>query len=94
MLAAPVTLFVLAWFSLYAWINTFLPRQVVVAIAFLTGFVFVDILYNLTVGTFLFWERPREWLFTTRIQRLHDADVSATQRFIVVLNTLEPGHVK
>ena len=94
MVAAPITLLVLAWFSFYAWLNTFMPRQVVVAIAFLTGFVFVDVLYNVTVGTFLFWERPRELLFTSRLQRLHDADVSATQRFVVVLNTLEPGHVK
>lgn len=93
MIAAPITLCILAWFSLYACLAAFLPRKVVVGLAFLTGFILADILYNLTIGSFLFWEWPREWLFTSRIQRLHDADVSATQRFIVVLNTLEPGHV-
>lgn len=92
--AAPVTLCILAWFAFYAWLATFLPRWLVVAIAFLTGFVLADVIYNLTVGSFLFWERPKEWLFTSRLQRLHDADVSATQRFVVVLNSLEPGHVK
>jgi len=93
MIAAPVTLFLLAWFALYAALNTFLPRKLVVVLAFLTGFVLADVLYNLTVGSFLFWERPKEWLFTDRLKRLHDADVHAVDRFVVVLNSLDEGHV-
>lgn len=106
MITSFASLALLAWFVPYAWLAKVLPRRVVEWIAMLTGFVLADILYNLTVGSFLFWEPPRisfkswraffksEWLFTSRLQRLHDADVSATQRFVVVLNSLEPGHVK
>lgn len=93
MITSLVSLFMLIWFAIYALMARFLPRKLVVVLAFLTGFILADILYNLTIGSFLFWEWPREWLFTSRLKRLHDADVNAAQRFIVVLNTLEPGHV-
>lgn len=29
----------------------------------------VDVIYNLTAGTIIFLEIPREWLFTTRCER-------------------------
>jgi len=93
MIAAPFTLAMLAWFAFYALLAEVLPRRVVVVIAFLTGFVLADVIYNWTVGTFLFWELPREWLFTDRLKRLHDADVHAVDRFVVVLNSLDEGHV-
>lgn len=94
MIAAPFTLAMLAWFAVYAAIDKVLPRKLVVFLAFITGFVVADALYNWTVGTFLFLERPREWLFTTRLQRLYDHDVTATQRFVAVLNALDPQHVR
>lgn len=32
-------------------------------------FYVLDVLYNWTVGTFIWWEFPRETLFTTRLER-------------------------
>lgn len=56
-----------------------------------------DVLFNLTWGTVIFREPPRELLFTDRVQR-HIEGTGRRQAvasdWAVRLNKLDPGHVK
>ncbi len=47
------------------WVN-------IIGFPFLLLFAVIDVAYNWTVGTFLFAEWPREFMFTARIDRWHD----------------------
>lgn len=44
----------------------------VIAYPWLVIGLLVDVLFNLVVGTLVFAELPREFLFTTRVSRLND----------------------
>ena len=90
LIAAPVTLALLLQFAALAWLMPRLPRPVFWVIA--VPFIIQDVLYQITVGTFLFWERPREFMFTTRLKRLDGIDPHV-ERFKNVLNELDKGHV-
>ena len=57
------------------------------------GVVF-DVLFNWTFGTLIFRELPREFLFTSRVQRHADDDNPRADYWVRVLNIIEPGHVK
>lgn len=56
-----------------------------------------DILFNLTRGTIMFRELPKELLFTSRVQRLvnsgSDWRREKAQRWAAFLNSVDPGHV-
>jgi hypothetical protein len=61
------------------------------------GVVF-DVLFNLTWGSIIFREVPKEFLFTARVQR-HVSSQYTRQRKIARkwaerLNRVDPGHVK
>jgi hypothetical protein len=59
--------------------------------------VLFDVVFNLTVGSIVFREVPKEWLFTTRVQRHVTADSwrQATAKvWAQRLNKVDPGHVK
>ena len=84
------TMSLLLQFALLAWLQPRLPRVIFWPLAL--PFVVQDILYQLIIGTFLFWERPRELFFTTRLKRL-DGTNPHVQRFKDVLNELDEGHV-
>ena len=63
----------------------------------LVVFIPLDVLYNLVVGTIAFRERPKEWLFTQRVQR-HLKESSGHRlemaRFLAnELNVIDEGHV-
>lgn len=70
-----------AWFALYALLG--IP------------FVVASGIYNATVGWYVFWDRPRHWQFTDRLQE-YDKD-PAMQPYIAefkrALNRHDPGHV-
>ena len=87
-ITAPITFFMLVQFAALAWIDNrahWLFRLLAAL------FIVQDVIYNATVGTLLFWERPREWLFTDRLKRW--GDDWRVDRFKRVLNRLDPGHV-
>lgn len=63
-------------------------------------FIVGDILYNWTVGSFIFWERPRQALFTDRLIA-HKAGVSVNStpeskevatEYCKLLGYYDPGH--
>lgn len=83
----------LAYFAIHAIVAWKVPRKAVVAAAVVDGLVALDILWNLTVGTFLYWERPREWMLTTRLKRLDREGAYGVEQIKVMLNALDPGHV-
>jgi hypothetical protein len=60
-------------------------------------FLAVDILFNLTVGTFVFFEWPRELYFSCRVTRLClDGTVDQKPlalRIAGVLNATDPNHI-
>ena len=91
LVAAPATLWVLWQFIAIMWMMRNLPK--VVVYPFGVAFLLQDAIYNMLAGSFIFWERPREILFTDRVKRhLVDSDCPAS-RFAVVLNYFDPGHV-
>lgn len=56
----------------------------------------LDVLFNLTFGSVMYLELPREWLFTKRCQR-HVGDPGSRGRmarfWAKQLNLFDPGHV-
>lgn len=90
LIAAPVTLFILAQFIFLAWLDKRLPRWAFSPLIFV--FVIEDVLYNATVGWFLFGTPPRQWLFTDRLNEM--GTVPERERFALVLNHYDGGHVK
>lgn len=83
----------LVYFAIHAALAKIMPRKIVVILAALDGLIVLDILWNLTVGTFLFMERPREWMLTTRLKRLDLEGAYGVEQIKVMLNALDPGHV-
>ena len=55
------------------------------------AFIVQNILFNLTFGSFIFWERPRQWYFSDRIRA---ADEQRKRRYRVLLNAWDEGHIK
>ncbi len=93
LLCAIPTLSLLAQFKILIWLEKHAPRPFYVV--FGIPFALQDILYNATCGSFFFLERPKEWLFTTRLKRLDDAGTlpGCIGRFKLTLNEIDPGHV-
>lgn len=87
------TFSLLVQFKILIWLEKHAPRPLY--ILFGIPFVVQDVLYNLTCGTLFFLERPREWLFTTRLKRLDDTGTMPgfIRRFKMTLNEIDPGHV-
>lgn len=83
----------LAYFAIHAGLAKIMPRKIVVILAAFDGLIALDILWNLTVGTFLFMERPGEWMLTTRLKRLDLEGAYGVEQIKVMLNALDPGHV-
>ena len=90
LIVAPLTLFMLVQFIALAWLDKRSPRWAFSPLILI--FVIEDVVYNATVGWFLFGERPREWLFTTRLNTRHDW--AMVQRFAGVLNHYDEGHIR
>lgn len=55
------------------------------------AFVVQNITFNLTFGSFIFWERPRQWYFSDRIRA---TDEQRKRRYRVLLNAWDEGHIK
>ena len=69
-----------------AWIYT--PLVVVV--------ILVDVFFNLTWGSLIYRERPKEFLFTTRTKRHMKSkghQLEAAKKWAYRLNAIDPGHV-
>jgi len=56
----------------------------------------LDIVFNLTLGTFFFKERPKELLFSKRVQRQLKQGPRRTvaRRWANRLNLFDPGHIR
>jgi hypothetical protein len=72
----------------------FLPRWTAWFNPLFYIFVILDVVYNIVVGSVLFWEWPKEWLFTTRVQRRVDQGDNHAIFIGHVLNRLDPNHIK
>jgi len=61
---------------------------------FTLGFPFLvlDILYNWIIGTILFAEFPRQWLFTQRLARHKKKGSAYAQHMCKLLDYFDPGH--
>ena len=95
LITALITLFLLLCFIPIFWMKNTLPKWVfwpVFALPVL-AFVALDIVYNVVVGSLLFWELPREALFTNRLKRWDAVSDPRVARFARVLNYFDPGHV-
>jgi hypothetical protein len=82
-LLTPILILVATWFSwgIYLAImhlktmrdqNKLTPASKVFGYPWVFIFLGLDVLYNIVIGTVIFWEFPREWLFTARVSRLND----------------------
>ena len=59
--------------------------------------VLADVAFNVTWGTWIFREPPREWLFTDRLKRHHYGYSERQKRraapWVRRVNLIDPGHV-
>lgn len=59
-------------------------------------FMVLNAAFNITCGTFIFWEWPREWFFTDRLKRHKAGDNVDRARIAQMLcremNKADPGH--
>lgn len=105
MITFVVTFTLIAW-SLYAvimWLKRYKPyinskwylKYPVIIFAYFA--LLVDVYYNLTAGSILFLQAPKEFLFTTRLQRnLLDLGWRGTlaHKLCNLLDRSEPDHCK
>ena len=91
LIAAPFTLLMLAQFIPLMWVEHRIPKPVFYVIGL--PFVLQDVIYNIVIGSFIFWERPQEWLFTDRLKRMANDRPGPAARFAAVLNFFDEGHV-
>lgn len=54
------------------------------------AFVVQNVIFNATVGTLIFWERPRQWFFSDRLRALPKEERVRYQR---LLNAHDPNHI-
>ena len=54
------------------------------------AFALQNIAFNLTCGTFLYWQRPRQWYFSDRIRQ---GSEERKERFRRLLNPYDPDHI-
>lgn len=90
--------FLKGWHSGYAIdlaiaIVVFMPLLIALGLPFLIA----DIAFNLIFGSFIFWERPKEWLFTTRLSRWKEADRTTegyrlANELCYQLSKIDPNH--
>jgi hypothetical protein len=91
LIAAPFTLLMLVQFIVLFTLKRYVPKPVFYVLGF--PFLIQDIVYNVVIGSFIFMERPKEWIFTDRIKRhVQDPDCPS-HRFALVLNRFDEGHV-
>jgi len=95
LVAAPITVLMLIWFIVLAMLDKAFGRLMLwtVFAPLSIPFVVLDVLYNWIVGTWLFLDAPRELLFTDRLKRYQFHDMALDDRFVMVLNYFEEGHV-
>ena len=56
-------------------------------------FLIENLIYQVLIGSFIFWERPRHLQFTDRIQWMKDRGDPRVRPFVEVLNEHDPGHI-
>lgn len=99
LLVGPLTLLMYIWFAFGMTVYNYYQGhsfQKVWYYAFGVPFAIADILYNLTVGSFIFWEKPRldELMFTCRITRLMKEGNPLATTFCRMLDVYDEGHCK
>ncbi len=91
LIAAPATLW-LYWqyAATYQMMNR--ARYILAPLWLPLGIAFAvqNVIFNATVGSFIFWERPRQWFFSDRIRA---AEPSRQERYKLLLNAHDPGHI-
>lgn len=100
----PITWFMWKWFGLTIKLKPWLLsgnifKQAAVILPVLV-FVVADILFNIFIGTFLFWEWPRQLLFTDRLEdHKYGAAPNSTPesqkigvKYCKLLGIYDPGH--
>jgi len=89
LIVAPISLVLLVQFIALQWLDKRVPRWSFAPLILV--FAVQDVAFNLTLATWIFWQRPRELLLTTRLKGM-GADPRAA-RFALVLNYFDEGHV-
>ena len=103
MLVGPISFLVIMYFSILFLVLTKMKYQkkfewkFIPIYPFAWLFLLIDVLFNYTVGTFLFLELPKENLFTARLKRHKNNDKNHDYRdfaFYIcgLLNRYDKGH--
>ena len=95
LLVGPITFIIYALFAFGFWIfckveDTWFDP--VWSIVYGLPFLILDILYNVLIGSFIWWEFPKELLYTDRIKRWDDRSEFA-KVMGEYMNIWDPGHV-
>lgn len=84
---------VAAMYGFYAFAVT---RKGIMRIAVGIFFMPSNAVFNVLIGSFIFWELPREWFFTDRLKRHKAGDNPDRARVAEMLcremNKADPGH--
>ena len=92
LIAAPVMLWIYWQYAVtYQLMNRARYLTAVIWLPLGIAFALQNVAFNLTFGSFLFWERPRQWFFSDRIRA---TDEARKARFRVLLNAHDPGHIE
>lgn len=98
-----VTLTMLALFAVGMFLvrgaRAFKPLYLIAGVYFAV-FQLLNFVYNATCGSYIFWERPRTWFFTDRLEehkhRIRDASTPESQALALEycgrLGKHDPGH--
>ena len=91
LIAAPALLW-LYWqyVVVYRLLNHFGYSAALIWVPLGVAFAIQNVIFNATVGSFIFWDRPRQWFFSDRIRAM---TCSRKERFKRLLNAHDRGHI-
>jgi len=74
----------------YLLMNNFYKSTMIIWLPLGVVFALQNIVFNLTFGSYLFWEKPQQWFFSDRIRSAPEA---RQRRFKKLLNGPDPDHI-
>lgn len=93
-LCGPFTVALMWQYAGLYWLDRNVPNARLWFAPLVVIFVIENFLYQVFIGTFIFWERPRHPQFTQRIQAMYDRGDPRVASFVQVLNEHDPGHIE
>jgi hypothetical protein len=92
LMGLPTVLMMWQYAGLY-WLDRNVPHARKIFAPLVLIFLIENFVYQVLVGSFIFWDRPRHLQFTQRIQWMADRGDPRVGSFVEVLNEHDKGHI-